>query len=1164
MGITEVKPEILKSSRQWLVVLTVFGIGISLSLGAFRAVETWEKNKVESRFARISAERTTLLRQHLEEHERLLDSMAALYALSPPDRIEGFRRFAAPLLEDHDDVVAVAWVPALAAGDLESFERKTGERGLSHFQVTQIDSAGRRVRPVPGGMHYPIAYVEPLVGNEPLVGLDLGTAEAWRRALEFARDTGRDAAIGDYGQEGCPLNGTHVSSLRPVYSNGPWSQSLEDRRRDLAGFLMLIRGVAKTYAEKSSQSDSYGVRLSLVAALRPEGKRLIFNPGDSYPDGIEDLLGYNPAADLAAADTFSSAGIDWMVTCVPAPGLVGLTELAIPWACLLCGLALTGLLGAYTAASIRRSAKVRIYAEKINRINSKLKEAVASHARAERALQDSEEYLKAILDTVGTGILVIDPEGHTIVDANRAAAELIGVEKEDMIGKVCHKYICPAEVGRCPITDLGQKVDRSERTVLKADGSEIPCLKTVIPIQLRGREHLLDCFIDISDQKRAEGALRHESAKLSAMISGMEEGVVFADETGAIVEVNEFFCEFVDRSREEILGTTMDDWHEGEVLDHLKRLVETFKSGKDSEPFILQRRLGEAEVILRMQPIYRDGEYDGVLLNVIDVTELVEARHRAEDATRAKSDFLANMSHEIRTPMTAILGYTDLLAEEGVDQDSRREYLATIKRNGAHLLSLINDILDLSKIEADRMTVNPERAPVHVMVEDVAGMMRVRAEDQATEILTEFPTPVPETIETDPEKLRRALVNLVSNAVKFTERGRVRIVTSFLESWKDGAPAVRMQVIDNGIGISEEKMARLFQPFVQADTSTSRRYGGTGLGLTITRRIAEMLGGEITADSSEGMGSTFTLTVPTGGLEEVPMLQDPARVLAEREEDLPPAGEPSVSLEGFSVLLAEDGVDNQRLIRTVLIRSGATVSVAEDGLAAIKKAEIARYDVILMDLQMPHMDGFEATRKLRERGYTAPILALTAHAMSQHRERALEAGFDDHLAKPIERDVLLSKVAEWAGGEAQPEPAEEAAEAVGAPEAPQAPGPGAETKCVPESIESEYSDDPGLAPLIAEFAGDLPDRLEALEQALESSDLQQVEGLAHQLKGAGGSYGFPRLSEVAAALEEAARTGDEAKAEGPLREIGEVIAAIAAGHGDGARKPDPAGVGSRT
>ncbi len=400
--------------------------------------------------------------------------------------------------------------------------------------------------------------------------------------------------------------------------------------------------------------------------------------------------------------------------------------------------------------------------------------------------------------------------------------------------------------------------------------------------------------------------------------------------------------------------------------------------------------------------------------------QLEQAHAASEAATRSKSEFLANMSHEIRTPMTAILGYTDLLLEEtGQNNVSPQqvESIRTIQRNGNHLLTIINDILDLSKIEAGKMDIENIKCSPCQVVSDVVSLMLHRAEGKNLTIEAVYEGALPKTISSDPTRLRQVLVNLVGNAIKFTEHGGVRIVSKMSDPPDAESPHIQFDVIDTGIGMTQEQQSKLFHAFAQADTSTTRKFGGTGLGLTISRRLAQMLGGDIAAKSTPGQGSCFTVTIATGPLTGVPM--EHVTLDALKPETQAPAT-PIVSNNQINgrILLAEDGPDNQRLISFVLRKAGATVEIAENGRIAYEKAMAASragqpFGVILMDMQMPELDGYSATRLLRRDGYTGPIIALTAHAMDGDRDKCLDAGCNDFATKPINKTTLISLIAHY-------------------------------------------------------------------------------------------------------------------------------------------------------
>ncbi|MBL8828692.1 MAG: response regulator [Planctomycetaceae bacterium] len=393
--------------------------------------------------------------------------------------------------------------------------------------------------------------------------------------------------------------------------------------------------------------------------------------------------------------------------------------------------------------------------------------------------------------------------------------------------------------------------------------------------------------------------------------------------------------------------------------------------------------------------------------------ELAEAHRQAQSATRAKSEFLANMSHEIRTPMTAILGYTDLLLQDEAfvgRNPAQVANLETVRRNGQHLLELINDLLDLSKIEANRMQVEwLPTAPLKV-VHEVYELIKVRAVEKQLDFQVHFESVVPESFPSDPTRLKQILINLVGNAIKFTMQGQVTLSVRY--RLIDEVGWLEFAVRDSGIGMSPDQLENLFQPFGQADASTTRRFGGTGLGLTISKRFAEMLGGSILVESELGRGTTFQVSLPVGEHQQVRLVD--ATLPAEPIAAAP--AKPALPRIEARILLAEDGPDNQRLISTVLRKAGATVTVVENGQLACEAALAAwhggsPFDVILMDMLMPVMDGYAATSYLREHDYPGPIIALTANAMSGDREKCLAAGCTDYATKPIQREQLLRTIA---------------------------------------------------------------------------------------------------------------------------------------------------------
>jgi PAS domain S-box-containing protein len=487
---------------------------------------------------------------------------------------------------------------------------------------------------------------------------------------------------------------------------------------------------------------------------------------------------------------------------------------------------------------------------------------------------------------------------------------------------------------------------------------------------------------------------------------------------------------------------------------------------------------------------------------------LERANCLAESANRAKSEFLANMSHEIRTPMTAILGFCDLLAFPNVSQSEQREFVEEIQRNGKALLKLIGDILDLSKIEAEKLTLEKTEYHLRQIIDDVMPVVWIQAEQKKLAVNVDYRFPLPETIHTDPVRLCQILLNLTSNAVKFTAQGSLCLTIRCLRE-ADGLAKMQFVVSDTGIGIPADRIGGLFQPFMQVDGSASRRYGGTGLGLAISKRLAKALGGEIEVASELGKGSAFTLTIDPGSLDGVRMLQSPQAIVAAGVEPLPNGPEPL--LRG-RLLLVEDDPSIQRIVRQLLKKMGLEVTVAGNGqlacdLAEKSKAEGMPYDLILMDIQMPKMNGYETTQWFHQHGWQVPIVALTAHTMVGDREKCLAAGCDDYIAKPIDvarlRHVLASYLGQKTASADQMSDGEKAA-----------------TKSVDFSKNGPSAAD--MATRTDEtFAAGLPTLVEIIKNALFERDFRRLAEMARQIEGAA-AHGFFRIADAACVVHQQA------------------------------------------
>ncbi len=473
--------------------------------------------------------------------------------------------------------------------------------------------------------------------------------------------------------------------------------------------------------------------------------------------------------------------------------------------------------------------------------------------------------------------------------------------------------------------------------------------------------------------------------------------------------------------------------------------------------------------------------------------DLQEARDQALAASQTKSAFVANISHEIRTPLTPIIGFAEALLEDNLDQDVRRNSLKAIIRNSRHLLMLINDILDLSKIEANKLDVETIAVSPFEVIQDIATLSDIQSREKGLLFKLEYHYPMPSEIVTDPLRLKQILMNLISNAIKFTDRGHIRMSTRYDPDHE----RLYITVKDTGMGISPDKRERLFQAFSQADATTTREFGGTGLGLYISQRLSILLGGNIEMSSEVGKGSSFTLHVSTGPVTPEKLLYE------EPDSSIQMQGEGEFIEPGSKhgrVLLAEDSKDNQQLISHYLKRIGADVAICDNGKQAVEMAFNTDFDLILMDMQMPIMGGLEAVEILRAMGNETPIYALTANAMKEDIEAYGKIGCDGFLAKPIEKIKFNQVMQRYLFDD--------------------------NASGVSMMLSSEDEDDKEIQALVTRFREGLPEHASKLQMANVNEDWDTMQQIAHTLKGMGGAFGFPEITESADSLERVLKQQD--------------------------------------
>jgi PAS domain S-box-containing protein len=664
--------------------------------------------------------------------------------------------------------------------------------------------------------------------------------------------------------------------------------------------------------------------------------------------------------------------------------------------------------------------------------------SVAQRVLSARARLSEERFRRLVEAVKDYAIVMLDPSGN-IASWNAGAARITGYSDDEIVGRHCSVLMTAAdrEAGAAA-HELAAAREHGhfecEAKRIRKDGSEYWANVVIAPVldhvgQVTGYSKVIR---DITPVKQSERALRRLNEELEERVrartlalqtrenqlrmitDAVPALIAHCDRDERFLFANDAFCRWFQRSPEATIG-------------HPFRELLGEERYRDNEPYIRRALAGEvttyerlshsgsrtANLALTFVPdLDAGGRANGFIILATDITkhreaeaELKTAKAAADQANATKSAFLANMSHEIRTPLGAVLGFAELLYGGELRAPERLECIQALKRNGAILSGVINDILDLSKVEAGKLEIERIEVPFAEVMKDIGTILGYSVAERGLrlEIATEGLTPA--RITTDPLRLRQILLNIVGNAIKFTRRGSVSIKVK-LQPDAQGAMKLAFIVADTGEGIAPEQVQRLFSPFTQADASTTRRFGGTGLGLALSQRLARALGGDVKLlQSTPARGSTFVVTIDPGAAED--------QILFQSGQSLPGPEAPRAAhhLRETRIHLADDSPDNQLLVKRILKRAGASVETASNGREAVDLAAKERFDLILMDLQMPEMDGYEATRTLRSQGFARPIVALTAHAMKEERQRVLSSGFDAHLSKPIDHGQLVKTLA---------------------------------------------------------------------------------------------------------------------------------------------------------
>jgi len=794
--------------------------------------------------------------------------------------------------------------------------------------------------------------------------------------------------------------------------------------------------------------------------------------------------------------------------------------------------------------------------------------------RTEKALRKSEGKLNAMLQSIGDHMSMMDKDLN-IIWANNTARKLFG---NDIVGKKCyqtyHRRKEPCQPYPCITLKAfaDGKSHEHDTQVIGKDGETIyfHCTSNVALRDKDGNPTaVLEVSRDITESKRAERQLRESEQRYHLVLKGAGLGTWDWNMQTDEAQFNTRWAEMKGYSLDEI-KPHLNSWKNLVHPDDLPGVYEILNAHLEGKTpfyeaeFRMRHKSGDWLWILDKGKVVerdKDGKPIRAAGTHLDITERKRAEQELKQLNRqleasveranlmtqeavmadlAKSQFLANMSHEIRTPMNAIIGFSEVLSEEELAEE-QKHYVDIIRESAENLLQLVNDILDFSKMEAGKLSIEIIDCPLEHLFAVVESLMRPSAIEKGLEFGIRQCGQLPANIRTDPVRLRQCLINLINNAIKFTEKGHVCVSVSRQEI--DNQPYIRFDVEDTGIGIAADKQKEIFNVFTQTDSTDTRKYGGTGLGLAITKQLTQLLNGRITLTSEKGKGSVFSLIVPAGvDVESQPAYK--GYRLADELKQEPPDAHQQHKFSG-TVLVAEDSLSNQVLIRLLLERLDLEVTIAADGKEAVDKALSQPFDLIFMDMQMPNMNGYSAAKKLRKNGITTPIVALTAHAMKGDRQKCIFVGCNDYLPKPINRKDLLRTIRKYlpCGDETLTEKIESVKS-----EADQLSQLCFETTCQQAESAEPANEQPCEVPvdwsdvisicdnedIVKKVAKVITQEgsqiIESLAEAIRTENSQDIRFYAHKLKGTARHIGATQLYEKASHLECAGQEKDIKKA----------------------------------